>query len=109
MQIGVNMNWLLAGEGSMFLEGENLACSKSMSTDFYEEEETVLVPMTNLKLSAGSGVIWEEGLFTGELIPIPKKIIKRNSAKNLAGAEVKGDSMDPTLKYGELVFFLVFY
>lgn len=43
--------------------------------------------------------------FHRRIITCPKKVVKRYSAKNLSGAEVKGDSMEPTLKDGELVIF----
>lgn len=56
-------------------------------------------------MNASNGIDWEDGIFTGELLPVPKKVVKRYSAKNLAGVEVKGDSMEPTLKDGELVIF----
>lgn len=62
------MNWLLTGDGSMFVEnGDNDSLSIERKYD-----ETILIPMTNLKLSASNGIDWEDGIFTGELLPVLK-------------------------------------
>lgn len=96
----INLNWLFTGEGPMLLNGD-----VSDNPPEPESEDTVLIPMTNVKLSAGLGSTWEEGSYTGEMIPIPKKIARNYRSAFLVAAEVRGNSMEPTLKDGETVVY----
>ena len=110
---GYNIVWLITGEGSMHLDGsESIIYNDSNSTqkpvpqpDW--DDTTLLIPMTNMKLSAGRGWDWEsEEIYTGELLPVPMKIARRFDEKNLIAATVKGDSMEPTLHDGEPVAYV---
>lgn len=126
---GYNIVWLITGEGSMRLENthNNEAAEEDILRAPTEDEEriyretlekgqkykieietnTVLIPMTNMKLSAGKGWDWEsDESFTGELLPVPVKIARRFSKDNLIAATVKGDSMEPTLHDGEPVAYV---
>ena len=79
----VNLNWLITGEGSMYLNEGNEKPNYIEETKAYEnikEEDgnTLLIPMTNMKLSAGRGWDWDsDESFTGELLPVPMKIARR--------------------------------
>ena len=125
---GYNIIWLITGEGCMHLkEAHNDEPEQDVLKAPTEDEEktyreiieksqkykieietnTVLIPMTNMKLSAGRGWDWEsEESFTGELLPVPVKIARRFDEKNLIAATVKGDSMEPTLHDGEPVAYV---
>ena len=125
---GYNIVWLITGEGNMYLDnasGDNdetdilRAPSEDEERIYREtlekgqkykieiETNTVLIPMTNMKLSAGKGWDWEsEEIYTGELLPVPMKIARRFDEKSLIAATVKGDSMEPTLHDGEPVAYV---
>lgn len=128
LKLNLNLNWLITGEGNMYLDnalGDNdetdilRAPSEDEERIYREtlekgqkykieiETNTVLIPMTNMKLSAGKGWDWEsEEIYTGELLPVPMKIARRFDEKNLIAATVKGDSMEPTLHDGEPVAYV---
>jgi len=83
----VNPNWLLLGEGP----------------PFRGEEEFVYVPRVDVRLGAGG----EAEVFDAE----PKEVyafrrdwlLQRGNPKDMRLAKVVGDSMEPTLKEGDLV------
>lgn len=112
---GVNLNWLITGAESMFTSqaSDSAAGNCGSASDsekaaaIYDRFDkcTQLIPMTDLSVSAGTGVDWGSGEYTGELMPIPKDIYIRYRSYDLAGARVKGDSMEPTLKDGEPVVY----
>lgn len=111
--LNVDLNWLVTGEGAMFRNGstegqatggESPPGANGPDYSLFDRC-TQLIPMTNLSLSAGHGVEWGSGEYTGELMPIPKDIYRRFKSYDLAGARVKGDSMEPTLKDGEPVVY----
>lgn len=98
----VNLNWLVTGQGTMFRDGsEGSECESSSIEDKY----THLVPMTNLKVSAGAGSEWESGDEDGDMLPIPMHIYRMYKSYDLAGVTVSGDSMEPTLRDGEPVVY----
>lgn len=103
-KFGVSLDWLVTGEGSMFrscdsFEEENAICSVAN-----EDKYTYLVPMTNLKVSAGKGVEWGSGEECDKL-SIPQSIYRVYKSYDLAGVTVCGDSMEPTLRDGEPVVY----
>lgn len=131
-QIGVNLNWLITGKGPMYLDS---AIERTEETDLrsrnyhlanaegwgdlelrekpgkyhatVDADTTLLIPMTNMKLSAGRGWDWDsDESFTGELLPVPMKIARRFDGDKLIAATVKGDSMEPTLHDGEPVAYV---
>ena len=111
--LGVNLSWLLLGEGPMFrddapLEEETVEkCNVSIPANKEKDDITLLIPMTNMKLSAGRGWDWDsDESFTGELLPVPMKIARRFDGDKLIAATVKGDSMEPTLHDGEPVAYV---
>lgn len=84
---GVNPNWLLLGEG----------------IPFRDEEEFTYVARVDVRLGAGG----EAEVFDAE----PKEVyafrrdwlLQRGNPKDMRLAKVMGDSMEPTLKEGDLV------
>lgn len=120
-KLNLNLNWLITGEGPMYLDSPYSQNSSNDSDSHllavaeqavryeartYDDKETIKVPMTNLKFSAGSGVEWNSGEFTGEQVPVPASILKKYAKNTLwAAATVTGNSMEPTLRDGEIVIF----
>lgn len=114
-ELKVDLNWLITGAESMFTSQSSDSAAGSCGSGSDSEKAaaiydrfdkcTQLIPMTDLSVSAGTGVDWGSGEYTGELMPIPKDIYIRYRSYDLAGARVKGDSMEPTLKDGEPVVY----
>ncbi len=119
-QFKVNLNWLVVGQGSMYLDGKEgnvapverkereVSFSDSMGKEIAQPavaRDVTMVPLTNLKLSAGHGVDWSDGDFTGEYVPVPRRVAARYGKCRMAAATIKGDSMEPTLRNGEPVVF----
>ena len=107
--LGVSLPWLLLGEGPMFREDTEFAGAKVEGDTKIQEQDdtTLLIPMTNMKLSAGKGWDWDsDESFTGEMLPVPMKIARRFDETHLIAATVKGDSMEPTLHDGEPVAYV---
>lgn len=103
----VNLNWLITGKGDMYLNDQNDSIVTFRSPYADQDQTTLLIPMTNMKLSAGRGWDWDsDESFTGELLPVPMKIARRFDGDKLIAATVKGDSMEPTLHDGEPVAYV---
>jgi phage repressor protein C with HTH and peptisase S24 domain len=66
-----------------------------------KRKNSFLVPILNQELSAGKGEILPEDDFVKGLIELPSFL--REYGQNIAGLYVHGDSMEPTLKNGDLV------
>jgi phage repressor protein C with HTH and peptisase S24 domain len=106
--MGINLHWLITGQGPMYLDGSDTGGTAIVPKEPLIPkgfEDAVMVPMTNLKVSAGPGEEWGDGDLTGELVPVPKKIAARYPGVTFGGAEVRGDSMVPTLRDGEPAIF----
>lgn len=101
--LGINLNWLVTGRGAM-LRDEN-SFTENQTTLDEPNKYTHLVPMTNLKVSAGVGSEWESGDEDGDMLPIPMHIYRMYKSYDLAGVTVAGDSMEPTLRDGEPVVY----
>lgn len=113
--MGINLHWLITGEGSMQLtEGTITEPGPGYPTRAAQpkglaiitaELDSVPIPLICQKLSAGIGQMWNEDAFTDDIIAIPTKMLKRFGGYKLGGAEVRGDSMQPTISNGDLVIF----
>lgn len=116
----INLHWLITGEGPMYTDGREgdaapverkereVPLSDSMGKEIEAPavvRDVTMVPLTNLKLSAGHGVDWSDGDFTGEYVPVPRRVAARYGKCRMAAATIKGDSMEPTLRNGEPVVF----
>jgi len=118
--MGINLHWLITGEGSMHLtetdvaphmvgilaEPEHASYNKNKGLAVIsKDEETIPIPLIRQKLSAGPGQLWGDDCFTDDVIAIPTRMVKRFQGYKLGAAEVRGDSMDPSLQNGDTVFF----
>lgn len=112
---GINLHWLITGEGQMHLtEGTITEPGPGFPTRVAQpkglaiitpESDSVPIPLICQKLSAGVGQMWNEEAFTDDIIAIPTKMLKRYAGHKLGAAEVRGDSMQPTICNGNVVIF----
>lgn len=67
------------------------------------QDDIIVLPRLNVKLSAGGGSLLDEPNIA-ELVPLPKswirKLVPHTPTKQLALAQVEGDSMEPTITEG---------
>lgn len=107
-KLNVNPHYLLTGEGPMFAGQEvcPLAPAPSMATyrggGLRELQETLtgkLVPFLTQMVSAGPGAELQEYEDSCGLICLPEAAVKGE----LRALRVKGDSMEPTLRPGDIV------
>lgn len=109
---GINLHWLITGQGSMHMgdgSGESALTHARADDDIKEDvlKDSVVVAMTSLRVSAGPGQDWSEADVTGEKLCIPKRVARRYPHNSdFAGAQVMGDSMEPTLHDGEPVVYV---
>lgn len=118
--MGINLHWLITGEGSMHLTETDVAphmvgILAEPEHEFHnykkglaiisKDEDTIPIPLIRQKLSAGPGQLWGDDCFTDDVIAIPTRMVKRFQGYKLGAAEVRGDSMDPSLQNGDTVFF----
>lgn len=96
--IGVNPCWLLTGEGEMFTDTKEEPVRHPIKT-IVESIEGLLIPYLDQPVSAGFGqeLLNEED--NDRYICIPDT----GGKKDLKALTVKGDSMEPTLKNGDIV------
>jgi phage repressor protein C with HTH and peptisase S24 domain len=131
-KVGLDAKWILTGEGPMFLEAgldtsPKFATAANLSSDHPPEtapkvplepsgrvpatirvvrpeeiaERHFLVPLLDQKVSAGWGADLPEGDEPLSYIPAPAYLSRYG--RDVAALQVRGDSMEPTLKDGDLV------
>lgn len=122
--IGINLHWLVTGDGSMYLSEDvstdgpthvseafpeyvyNHGTSQSRGLAIIIPElESITIPLVCKKLSDGVGQMWCDESFTDDVITIPTRILRGFDGYKLGGAEVRGDSMQPTIFNGDIVIF----
>lgn len=96
-EAGISINWLLTGEGEMFTTPKE--AFRSPMKIMTESPEGRIIPYLDQPVSAGFGetLLSDEG--KDRYICIPDT----GGKKDLKALRVKGDSMDPTLKDGDIV------
>ena len=97
---GINLNWLIKGEGEMFMEPESMV--EESSTKYKKATKaltTYSVPLYNLESSKGLSALFHRKSKPESYIRIP-------SLPRCDGAVfVIGDSMYPFLKSGDIVMY----
>lgn len=92
VNLGINANWLLTGEGEMLLN------DKLPSASQIEMSEFALIPGYNIQISAGNGSQGEQEQVTRKLAFRHKWLkFKGLKEKDLVLVFAKGDSMEPTI------------
>lgn len=100
----LNLEWLLTGNGLMIIpEAENTNITlRQLKSDYFNQDEK-LIPLYELDASAGLTV-----LFDNQNKQIPIDVIKIPQAPNCDGAlYVRGDSMYPIIKAGDILCYKV--
>ncbi len=120
-QMGVNLHWLITGEGSMTLDesfgkqNESLIAEKSTTFITPKGKSEIIraidgiysVPILAQKVSAGNGQGWIDAEYTGESIPILERFVRRYPKDKLCAAEVRGDSMTGIMLFdSDIVVFV---
>lgn len=106
----VNLNWLLTGEGEMFIKEEK-ADKVSEPVVAYKEDiykyigkDFVLIPLVSGKISAGKGLAPVEDAEVEMKLAFRLDWIKRKGDyTKMSLIRVEGDSMEPTLYSGDIV------
>jgi phage repressor protein C with HTH and peptisase S24 domain len=94
---GVNVQWLLTGQGSPSLE-----------TDALEEShpDVVSIPLHDVEASAGSGSVLDDLVEEVGQIAFQRSWLQRQfhtSSTGLVLIYVRGESMEPTLRSGDII------
>lgn len=89
----INLRWLLTGKGQMF---EVLTFENKIPDDF------VTIPLMSGRISAGTGLLAQEGVDTCMCFR-KEWIIRKGDPQNMSLIMVSGDSMEPTLSNGDVV------
>jgi len=110
IKYGINPNWILTGEGEMYLQKGNKAIESLNGTGLrqlpvYSEadlpEGAFVVPVLDQHLCAGSGSQVPEEDASSALVRVPAYLSKYGD--KVAALKVDGDSMYPTLSRGDMV------
>lgn len=98
--LGLNLMWLLYGEGSM--SSDSVAGQHTSSRDYLSE--FVLVPRYDVRVSAGHGTMVHSDQVVDHLAFKRDWVVDRLRVRpsDLALVQVVGDSMEPTLSDGDL-------
>ncbi|MDY4611482.1 MAG: S24 family peptidase [Sphaerochaetaceae bacterium] len=119
---GFNIHWLVTGDGPMFLDA-NTGSRRTISGQDSEQnfipttihtprgdvvvskdDAMLYVPITEQRLSAGPGQEWGDDAYTGERVPVLKRLVSQYGKKLLA-SQVVGDSMEPTISNGDIAIY----
>ena len=119
-EMGINIHWLVTGEGPMTLDGEAAPASvpavtpgtfvsakgKLVATEI--PDGGLSVPIIKQKISAGPGQIWTDAdILEGLRLPILNRFVRPGQKGRVFGAEVRGDSMTGVQLFdGDFVFFV---
>ena len=129
-QTGINLHWLITGDGPMHYKETQSIAAVSEGTDEtgyspvpvrtgmlvsqsgrIETMEVgkgeILVPILNQRLSAGGGQEWIASDFSDERLPLLSRFIKPYKKEDVFAAPVRGDSMTGIQLFdGDIVFFV---
>lgn len=108
-QLGIDLNWLITGKGSMYLSSEEKTQYRTPGGRTYEVASsynaTYTVPILASKVSAGPGTEWASGDFRELRMPTLEQFFLGYPSDDIFAAEVVGDSMqDIDLIDGDFVF-----
>jgi len=103
MKFHVNLNWLLTGEGEMFVD-EKKAEIQRKNIDDVQNTTVKINYYPNVTVSAGYGIQNEDESFS--IFEVPRQFliaIGIKFFKNLDLISVVGDSMEPFISNGEMI------
>ena len=101
--LDVDRDWLLTGRFGGF-EGDEAIGPTSFPANDKEDNDVVLVPEYNIRLSAGGGYVVDEETVL-DTWRFSRRYLDelRVNPQDLVVAEVEGDSMSPTFETGDRV------
>lgn len=108
-QLNVNLNWLLTGEGEMFIQKEKPIAEEETAEEYqninkYIGKDFVLIPMVRGCISAGKGLApMENDEIELKLAFRLDWIRKKGDFTKMRLIRVESDSMEPTLYSGDIV------
>ena len=93
--IGINLHWLITGEGQMKKDDTVASEFKTPSGKSYpvSSEATYSVPILASSVSAGNGQEWQPSDYSGESLPTLEKFFLGYPKEDIFAAKVVGDSM----------------
>lgn len=94
--IGVNLHWLITGEGQMIKEEAEASEFKTPSGKSFpvtNDSAIYSVPILASKVSAGNGQEWLPSDYSGETLPTLEKFFLGYPKDDIFAAKVVGDSM----------------
>lgn len=105
VNFGINLNWLLTGKGNMFLNETLTTLPQCRTLPFQMSEDDLChIPKYDITASAGYGAYNSNEPL--ELISLDKEYVTKELKANykaLSAISVEGDSMEPTLRHGDVV------
>jgi len=109
---GININWVLTGEGNMLLDSSKGASDRPVGYQVDikgRNEPTVsaefaLLPYYDVEASAGHGCLVDQELETGQMAFRKDWLSQRGlQASKCKLIKARGDSMEPTIYHGDLL------
>ncbi|NJK63114.1 MAG: helix-turn-helix transcriptional regulator [Synechococcaceae cyanobacterium SM2_3_1] len=94
---GISLQWLLTGEGPQYLDSEE---------EEEKDPEMVSIPLHDVEASAGGGALLDQPVEEVERIEFQRSWLHRQFHTGPAGLVllyVRGESMEPTLKSGDVI------
>lgn len=100
LNLGINLTWLLTGEGTMYVRGHDVAGGNRGSW-----EDFIYVPLYDVGASAGGGTVVESEKIVDSLAFKRDWVTHHLQAdpKNLILLSALGDSMKPTIQDDDLI------
>ncbi len=100
-QQGVNVSWIMTGNGDMFGNSISLSMVNEIDSD-----DTIYVPLKNYSASAGTGIMNYEEDDDNNLIPISARLLGITPEEAQGGyfLTARGNSMTPKIDNGDRLF-----
>ena len=122
---GININWLLTGQGEMFKDGDSKEQKiielenkiKTLESSLSQKPELSLtltdasiinyniiqIPILDIKASAGYGIAGLDHPNVVDYLDISKHLLGRYKPEGVVCLELTGDSMEPDFRSGDFV------
>ena len=119
--LGVSVEYLVTGDEDEFLQNQETVSQAVSQHAIYrtprnqeiplsQDDEIVLLPVLDQKASAGYGAMMIDEQYSGQKIPVLRKLVSSYNISNLKAVEVLGDSMTGVRMFdGDIVIFAAGY
>lgn len=106
-EYNINLNWLLTGEGSMYVGGKSKSVvvkADQINLEIVDDEDELIeIPLLDIKASAGYGVDGEDHPDKKNMLTLRKALLGKYAKYKVQAIEVTGNSMEPDFKDGDVV------